>query len=203
MKADYEIFNLTSVADTNNVISVLYSKAYENIADKETVEFINEIAKKPKTGENIYFKIYSEMKKVYTSSQLKQFADSSLKSEKHIKYLINKTINISSLNIGVLLVQSNSNSKWENITLPITFGMVYVMIVVSIIYLIWTLIKKKQINWIVAFCISLITANIFTLIVGAPFEAQRLFAASIVLVLIFVAYILENILKDKKSNEQI
>ena len=45
-------------------------------------------------------------------------------------------------------------------------------------------VKNKNINWYLAFFTVLIAANIFTLIVGAPFESQRLFASSIVQVLL-------------------
>ena len=109
-------------------------------------------------------------------------------------------------NIGVTYDKGNNSNEGSmynfeslnGLILPITFGLVYVILLASIIYLIWYLIKYKKINWICAFFTSMIFANIFTLIVGAPFEEQRLFFPSVCLVLLYLGMIVDKI-KLKKE----
>lgn len=73
---------------------------------------------------------------------------------------------------------------------------------ISIIYLLWKLIKYKELDWLVSFFTLSIFANIFTLIVGAPFESQRLFFTSIVPVLLLIGYTIKNIKKGVAQNEK-
>ena len=76
------------------------------------------------------------------------------------------------------------------------------MIIISIVYLVWNFIKFKEIDWLISFFTLLISANIFTLIVGAPFESQRLFFSSIVPVLLLISYTIKNIKKGVNKGEK-
>ena len=77
--------------------------------------------------------------------------------------------------------------------------MVYILIIASIIYLLYKLIKDKKIDWIMASLTSAILGNIFTVIVGAPFEQQRLFLPSVGLVLLNIIYLIRVLVKDSKK----
>ena len=163
-------------------------------------------------GKNMWDAYYVLADK-YNKPELEEFANSAIKTPEHFKYLIKKTVELGTVNIGMNYIdnlarydESVSNAiSYKDVgstIFPITFGFVYYMMAFSIVYLIIKLIKTKQINWIVAFFASLILANIFTLIVGAPEEEQRLFASSVPLVMLFIAYIVEKILKRRKELEK-
>lgn len=100
----------------------------------------------------------------------------------------------------------NSNSVYKSlghVLLPINFAIVYVMIIIAVVYLVYNLIKNKEINWYVAFFTVLIAANIFTLIVGAPFEPERLFLCSVENVLLLIIYAICKFKGGKKSEKSI
>ena len=76
------------------------------------------------------------------------------------------------------------------------------MIIISIAYIIYKFIKYKELDWLVSFFMLLILANLFTLIVGAPFESQRLFFTSIVPIMLLIGYTIKNIKKGTNLYEK-
>lgn len=205
IKADYGTFGLTSVSNINTMLTIIYSGAYNEKPDEPVSLSIKEITQSQPTEAESY-KIYDSIGSKYSVSELKDYSKKIINTKTYREFIINRFISMGNENIGVTYDKGNNSNEGSmynfeslnGLILPITFGIVYVILLASIIYLIWYLIKYKKINWICAFFTSMIFANIFTLIVGAPFEEQRLFFPSVCLVLLYLGMIVDKI-KLKKE----
>ena len=206
MNNQFGEFALTRVSNLNNVVSAIQSKSYKNASNEEMIKEVDNTLAEDKNMWDAYEALASK----FTKPELEEFASSSLKTKDYLKFLLKKTVQLGACNIGVNYVDNVNLGKEEApyaisyadlgaTILPITFGFVYFLIAFSIIYLIWNLIKTKKINWMVAFFTALIFTNLFTLIVGAPEEEQRLFSASIPLVLLFLVYIIDRTLNLRRE----
>lgn len=207
MKKYYGEFQLTDVSTDNNIITAICTGAYKDSENRELIKEIEDyVGEEASEGET--FDILHKIKVEYSTDELKSFADSALRNNpKYMNFLINKFIDLASKNIGISYINAENSDKnaifdynaMGVLLIPITFGMVYMILIISIGYLIWYIIKYRKINWICAFFTSTIFANIFTLIFGAPFEEQRLFFPSMCLVLLYIGVIIEKIkLKEEK-----
>lgn len=196
MNNQYGQFKLTTISDINDIISVIFSNTYEKSNNKEIIEIINNV--KENEVATPYFKLAERIKEEFSFEEIKEFISSSQKTKEYLNYIINKTFVLAGSNIVVNYTDNTFLNILDLNLIPVSFGLLYIVIIISIIYLCYKLIKQKQVDWIMAFCISLILANIFTLIVGAPFEEQRLFIPSVVLVFILLAYIVEKIIQRGK-----
>ena len=202
----YGVFSLTNISGINNVLSVLDSGAYEEVQDNPITETILKYVDGPITDNKTY-EIHGELAKIYSAEELKEYTNLAMKTEKYKEYMINKVIALGSENIGTAhpMGEPDDINAMQNLSsisrllIPITFGFMYIVILVSVIYLIWYLIKYKKINWICAFFTSTIFANLFTFFIGAPFEPQRLFFPSMCLVLIYIGVILGRIRLNKEN----
>lgn len=209
MKSQHGEFSITAISYLNNLVSAIDSNVYQNASNKEMVKLVEE-AKAGRMEEVAAWDGYEAIKNRYTVEEQKEFVKTSTSGNKeYYKYLIKKTIKLGAFNIGTNYAE-NEKLNYENlysyfgqVSLPITFGTVYIMIAISAIYLIWYLIKYKNINWVIAFFAVLIIANLFTLIVGAPFEPQRLFSTSIEVVLLLIAYVAGKVKVKGEEDEKI
>ena len=211
MKMQYGEFSITAVSYINNTITAINSNSYKQSGNEEMIKFVDEIKGDRSDGE-ICWTALDKLKEQYSVEEIKNFANTSLKNDKnYLKFIISKTVQLGSSNIGTASYIPNDvfiNEKYANqiynemgnIILPINFAMVYMIVGIAIIYILYDLAKNKNINWYLAFFTVLIAANIFTLIVGAPFESQRLFASSIVQVLLLIGYVVAKGIYNKKIN---
>lgn len=206
MKINHNSFSLTAISYVNNFITALDSKSYKYGDNKELVAVIDNLMETE--GIQDTWKVLNRIKEEhpeFTDKDKEQFAKTALKNDpNYMKYLINKTATTARMNIGTTYIEISNNmcDKIGNILLPVNFGAVYIMMLISIIYLIYNIIKTKKINWIIAFFTVLILANIFTLIVGAPYEQQRLFLSSIESVLLLIIYTIDSAWKGGKENDK-
>ena len=204
MKAQHGEFSITGVSYINTTVTAINSNSYKKADNQEMISIVDEYVKESNDGTTT-FRALDALKEKYSTEEIKQFASSAIKNDDHfLKYLLSKTLTLGTFNVGVANyfspIEGYQNINYTiigNLLLPINFALVYLLMAIEIIYLLWKLIKTKKINWIVAFCTALITANLFTLIVGAPFESQRLFLPSIVPLLILIALILSK--KEEKD----
>lgn len=211
MKLQHGEFSITAVSYINNTVTVIDSNSYKKASNEEMVADANAI-KGDKDGEANAWATYRELEGKYSVDELKEFASSAMKNDSdYIKYLLRKTVSLSTLNIGtasyipndVFIGKDYANQIYTylgNLILPINFGFVYIVIAIAIIYLLYNMLKNAKIEWYIAFFAILIAANLFTLIVGAPFESQRLFLSSIVPVLLLIGYVISKGLKNNKKN---
>ena len=209
MKMQYGEFSITAVSYINNTITAINSNSYKQSGNEEMIKVVDEIKGDRSDGE-ICWTALDKLKEQYSVEEIKNFANTSLKNDKnYLKFIISKTVQLGSSNIGTASYIPNDvfiNEKYANqiyteignIILPINFAMVYMIVGIAIIYILYDLAKNKNINWYLAFFTVLIAANIFTLIVGAPFESQRLFASSIVQVLLLIGYVVAKGIYNKK-----
>lgn len=202
MKNTYGVFGLSRVSYINKHISILDSNTYYKADNKEILNDIENIKKQE--GEDVNkFILNNKLSEIYSTDQLIQFFNNAKDNNRleYFKYMIQKFIKLGQENFGTSYVPTKNNSDlFEQIgyaTFPVTFYHVYVLIVVSIIYLLKNLIKNKKIDYVYAFFTFMIFANVFISIVGAPYETQRLVSASIPIILMQVSYIMSKLLKNK------
>lgn len=201
IKLNHGVFNITTVSETNRLISILESKIYENNTNKRILQTIKE------QGEDTNkFIIKSKLKEEYSHEELKQFMDEAVKNNKieYLKYIIKKTVSLKELPVGTTYVDStvlyNNNNIFQElgyIIFPITFMHVYILIMGCIIYLIYDLIRNRNINYILSFFTLMILANFFTAIVGAPYETTRLVCTSIPIIIVLLVYIVNSLISKK------
>lgn len=94
----------------------------------------------------------------------------------------------------------------SGIMLPISCGMMYVILIFDIVYLIYLLIKRKTMDWMVAFTTAFVFCNFFLSMFMAPFEFQRLFSVSVPFLIIMLAHYANKIVcrgKDLAFEERI
>lgn len=210
MKQQHGEFSITSISYINNCVTAITSGAYKNASNQEMVELVDKI-KQDKNDDGLCFESYFALAKDYSVEEIKEFSRSALLNNKsiYIQYLMKKIEKMGFSNIGTAVYVTNLEEYKDidyiylgNLLLPINFGFVYIMLAVAITYLLYNLIKNRSIDWVVAFCSVLILANLFTLIVGAPFEFQRLFFSSIALVLLLIGKCFDNFKIDNKIKEK-
>ena len=205
MKAQHGEFSVTSVSYINNVVTAIKSNTYKNASNQEMIKLVDEI-KGGKEEEALYWDALRALQKEYSVEELKEFASTSIKGNpNYLKYLVDKTVELGFVNIGTASYVTPIEGYQElnytyigNLILPINFSFVYFVMIICIVYLLWNLIKNKQIDWVVAFLTILIVANLFTLIVGAPSEPQRLFLPSIISFLLLISKALTIHKKENK-----
>lgn len=209
MKYQHGEFSLSAVSYINDTVTAVYSELYKRADNQDMIAIVDEAVKESNDGTTA-FQALDDLRAEYEIDEIKEFANQSLKKDsEYVDYLMNKTIGLSNESIGASGYITNKEGYQDinysilgNLVLPINFAFVYIMIIVAIVYLLWKLIKFKKIDWLVAFCTALIFANLFTLIVGAPFEPQRLFLPSIVPVLLLIGLILSNVKSNELENEE-
>jgi len=214
MKKTHGEFGITSISYVNQIVSAVDSKSYKNGDNEEIILKIDEVVGERKE-QKASWDALNRLKEEYSDDEIKEFASNSIKNSKrhYIRYLVNKTIYVGYLDMGISYVEHKDYvlTDYQNInnynyvghmTMPINFATLYIFMAISIIYLIYNLFKNKKINWYIAFFAVMITANIFTLIVGAPFEPERLFLASIGYVLLLIIYTIDKINYGGKNNEK-
>ena len=210
VKMNYGHFGLTAVSNVNSEVTAITSGSYLHSKNEElknrTYELVGEKPSEDKVWNALWI-----LQKEYPGEELAAFAKDTLyRNKEYYKYLFNKVIVLSTMNIGT--VYNNNSPQYQNqnfkiydiglmgnMIFPINFGMIYLLLLGTIVYLIYYWIKYKKIDWILAFCTVLILANLFTAVVGAPFETQRLFVVAIIFVIVEITYIVANIVKNRKK----
>lgn len=201
IKTGYGVFGVTSVSNINTMLTIIYSGAYNEKPDEPVSMTIKEATQGQPTEAETYEIYFNNVAPKYSLSELQEYSKKMVNTKTYIEFIINRFVSVGNANIGVTYDNGNNSANGSmynfrslnGLVLPITFGFVYIILLASIIYLIWYLIKYKKIDWICAFFTSMIFANIFTLIVGAPFEEQRLFFPSVCLVLLYLGVIVDKI----------
>lgn len=205
MKQQHGEFSITGVSYINNTVTAISSGSYKKSGNEEIINIIDKYVAES-NDEETPFLVLNELREKYSVDEIKKFASDAIKNDKEFfRFLIHKTINLGIMNIGTAGYVSNNPQYIEinynilsNLILPINFALVYMAISISIMYLIWDLVKNKKINWLISFFTILIFANLFTLIVGAPFESQRLFLPSIIPLLLLIGIVVTKKEIDKE-----
>ena len=210
IRKQYGNFGITSVSYVNNFITVLDGDLYKYSDNSEMIEKIDQIKGK-ETDKNIYWKVLNEMKKMYSDKEIKHFSSSAIKNSRieYIKYILQKTINLSDVHIGV--IYTNNLTKYKNIdylkisnlVMPINYSTIYILLTGIFIYIIYALFKYKKIDWIISILFLIIVGNIFISIIGAPFETQRLCLITIPSLIVLLGYLFCIPYKEKVDDETI
>lgn len=205
IKMQYGEFAITSVSYVNNAVSIIDSNSYKYAQNDDMIKIIDEIKAKNDSA-NGCFDALNELLKYYTVDEIKEFTKSAIKNDSNLlEFFINKTIKLGMVNTGT--IYSGSTEKYKdidyielaNLIWPINFAITYIILIISVLNLIWKFLRYKDIDWILYFFTILIIANLFTLIVGAPFESQRLFFSSIAPLMLLIAYTFgKNLLRNYK-----
>ena len=209
MKYQHGEFSITAVSYINDTVTAVYSELYKRADNQDMIAIVDETVKE-KNDRTTAFQALYNLEAKCEINEIKEFAKQSLKKDStYFYYIFGKTIGLSNESIGASGYVPNEEGYQDinysilgNLVLPINFAFVYIMIIVAIVYLLWKLIKFKKIDWLVAFCTALIFANLFTLIVGAPFEPQRLFLPSIVQVLLLIGLVFSKIKINAFENDE-
>lgn len=199
MKFQHGTFGLTAVSDINTTISVVYSNTYKYGDNKKIIEDIDKIF--INGDANSAWDVNDYLGEHYSLKEINSFMSSAKKNGMlhYIKYHIKKVYTCGTYNLGIIYSQANLINEYGIVSgiasnvYPLTFALVYLLLLGSFIFLIVNLIKRKEIEWIVAALFSIIAGNIILSLFCAPFEWQRLSLISIPCSMILIPYLLREI----------
>lgn len=195
-KNQFGMFSISGISDLNNIVMVIDSGIYKNSNNKEIINDIDDVL-----NSNIEVPIWIAADHVrynYSIDEKKDFLNSSKKNgfKEYTNYLTDKVILISKYSFGVIYAFNYYDLNKDLIInslafnlFPVSFSIVFYILIISFIYLLDRLIKKKDIEWIVAGLFSIIGGNLFLSIFFAPYECQRLVVTSIPMVIILIPYL--------------
>ncbi len=207
MKNLYGDFMISSVTYTNDLVSVAQAKSYTEATDSP-IKHTMEETKGEKTDAESSWEAAGKAYQFNYNDQ-KKFLKESKYNKKYFKYLIDKCLKLSGSTIQTLyytpLIENTYINEISNIFLPVTFGMIYLMLIIIGCYIVYCIFKYAKIDWFLSMLFVFVLANTFTLIVGAPFEPQRLFIVSVIPIIMSIGYILSKITNknseiDKDNN---
>lgn len=194
-KNTYGSFGLSSVAYVNDLLIVVDTDMYELSSNDEIRNYISQ--RKMETKDN-YIIIWQGLMKIYTRSELEQFVDDVMHNNRLI--YIKKTI-LKSINWGVKPIVTAYNTLKEKNSLdlkrfvgmlfPVSFGLLYSMILGSVIWFFVRIMKKKRLDWALLLFVMVIGGNVAVTIIAAPYEPERLCVTSLPVLIIGVMYSLE------------
>lgn len=201
-------FMISSVTYINDLVSVADARSYTETNYEELIEVMQQ-AKGDDDDPALSWNAASNVRGMFQYSEygeLKSFLKEAKSSKKHLKYLINKFFTLSELRLGTLAYTPTNSEKFTNrlleLTLPLSFGFVYILLLYMMCCLIYRLFKYAEIDWFLAMTFVFIIANLFTLIVGAPFEPIRLFIISVIPTIMCIGYILSKCTVKPKEIDQ-
>lgn len=204
MKKQYGIFGFSDVTFINDIVMIIDSNVYQEGDNEDIKNLIYSV--RGDTGGANSWKAAETVQQQYSREELNEFIKSAKMSSAFLKFLAKKSIDIGQYTIGttgytqVKEEYSFFNStNMANLLIPINFAFVYFMVGIALVYLVYDLFKNAKIDWYIAMPTVLIFLNLITLIIGAPSEPQRLFAASVVLVIMLIGYMFS---KFNKLNEK-
>lgn len=191
-KVFYDRFSLSSVAYVNDLLIVIDTDLYKLSSNDEIRTFISQ--EKQETSDN-YRIIWHGLMKKYSREELESFARNTM-HENRIEYI--RKIVVKMIRWGTQLASDDYNTFKEDHSLtpgvlagalfPISFGMIYIVIVGGCVSIMVRIIRKKRIDWVMLAIISTIGGNVAVTIIAAPYEPGRLCVASLPLLIILVTY---------------
>ena len=214
MRVQHGHFGLTSVSNTNTAITLIYSGLYRYGDNKKIVKDIDEFYVDGDAFTT--WDALDNMSKNNKVSDINKFLKNAKKNSgfMYYRYLIYKTFSVGTWNLGTIYsIPIEGYDSYFLTTVasnffPITFSIVYFFLLGAFIYLLVYLIKKKEIEWMIAALFSIIAGNLFLTIVCAPFEWQRLSVISIPTIIILIPYLITEVFKmstektKKKNNSK-
>lgn len=204
MKKQYGIFGFSDVTFINDIVMIIDSNVYQEGNNEEIKDLIYSV--RGDTGGANSWKAAEVVQQQYSREELNEFIKSAKMSSTFLKFLAKKSIDVGQYTIGTTgytqvkeEYSSFNSTSMANLLIPINFAFVYFMIIIALLHLIYDLFKNAKIDWYIAMPTILILLNLITLIIGAPSEPQRLFVASVVLVIMLIGYMFS---KMNKSSER-
>ncbi len=205
IKQLHDIFMLSSVTYVNDLVMIADSKTFTETSDEEIKKIMQDI-KGESNDTSLSWEAANAVRTVYHSNndkKIKKFLREAKSSRKYFDYICNKVYNSGTLTITALKDVKTSSSFIKNLQLymmPINFALIAISLIAIAIYLLYELFKYYKIDWILALFFVLILANYVTLMIGAPFEEQRLFITSIIPIIMCIGYIISKIKIQKEEN---
>lgn len=203
-------FGLTTVSKANTMITIIYSKLYKYGNNKS---IIADIDKKYVSGDAYTtWDANSYVYQKYSNEQINSFVKSVKNNAKfnYIGTFLKKAFSCGPDSLGVIYSEPIVSTNLYVISLlsynflPISFSIVYFFLLGAFIFLIVNLIKRKEIEWVIAALFTIIAGNIFLSLFCAPFEWQRLSVISLPTIIILIPYLIREvfIISNKKVKKK-
>ena len=206
IKQIYGTFMISSVTYLNDLVIIADAKSFTEASNEELKNTMQAI-KGESEDEILSWDAARAITNIYRfkdNPTIKEFIKEAKFNTKFMKYISKKIYNTGLLPIGSIKdieLDSQLLNSLQLYMMPINFAFVALMLIAIAIYLIYALFKHYKIDWILALFFILILANYFTLMIGAPFEQQRLFITSIVPIIMCIGYIIGKITIKNEDNE--
>lgn len=204
MKINHGKFGITAISNINRQIITINNGNFKRADNENIKEYIEyEISKLEGYDPT---QIYNDLYKIFNKEDVDKFFNQALNNGStinEIKSIVKRAIGISDEKIGITYVKNErDNSILDKIgynTMPINFSHVYIILILAILYIVYNYKKGKKIDIQIYIFTTVILANLFTNLVAAPSEMQRLFATSIpcviMLLICFINIVLNKMCK--------
>ncbi|MDO4729787.1 MAG: glycosyltransferase family 39 protein [Candidatus Saccharibacteria bacterium] len=197
----FGFFGVSFVSDLNKTWMMVDSGVYANFPDAEKIKIIESHAN---------FDSYFVLTEKYGHEETMRFVNETITQNKrgYAKYLAEKVVHNSDKTIHAIyaakLFEEIDLATFSGMMLPINFGIVYLVLLVGFIYIFYSLLRYRVIDWMITFALAFIFSNLFLSIFMAPNELQRLFIVSIPLIIVLASYWVSRfVFKVKGFEEQI
>ena len=187
-------FGLSYVSAMNKTWMVALSGVEMDTSMPEMLEIA-----KNESPENVY----RALRKQYSDDEIDRFVSKTIKKNKneYMMFLANKFASTSNISFGDVYTEDNKEDIVGaiNDVSFLNFGTVYAIVACGIVSILYSLFRRKTIDWVIAFLIGFIFCNVFLSVFMAPFETARLCVVSIPVLLLLAAYWVNVfVYKDKK-----
>ena len=198
-KIMFNEFGLSSVSYVNDLLIVIDTDLYKQSSNDEIREYI---IKQKETTSNNYKIIWQGLMKEYSRDELEGFTSDVIQNNRldYIEKIVKKAVQW-----GIQPAARAQNSfKGERaissellagLLFPISFGLVYMIIIGMFIWLIIRVVRKRRLDWVLLTAMMLIGGNVGVTIIAAPYDPARLCTTSLPVLIIVFVYIIEIVSK--------
>lgn len=189
-------YNVSTVGTyVNQLWTIIDNNYYNNPEYPEITSYVSSALSNGGTYSNVLDNIQG----AFTYKELDNYVSSCFKqhSQEYSDYTVHKFKGIMPTRMEVMYVTvndegiNNLKTDLENLTSPLTFSNVFILLGASLVFTAAVLIKRKKCAWPVLGLTALVFSHIVVSVFGAPYESQRLCVVVLPLVFILAFYYID------------
>ncbi len=210
---NYGYFNISSVSVTVNELKIVMDNGWQE--NKDYAEISNYVSSQMKVTDSTLWipNIVEKLPSVYSYSEIDDYVSDCIakNKEKYNKYNLDKVKNLSNLPIATqysaykAMYKDTSLSDlldwFVTFSFPFTFLQCMLLVLLSLVFAVAVLIKRKIICWQAVGLSAIIFSHIFVSVYGSMAEFARLSAMVVPAVVLLVFYFVDLFLNSIRKNK--
>ena len=198
-------FNISIVSKINKIAMIINSNISLETENKEINEFVIN------TNEDSALLKSRLIIDNFTTKDISTFTSTVIKNDLigFTKYLVKNSLDFLTYDSGTKYVNQHGNINGhiykiilaiENNIFNIKMGVIFLMNFIIVVFLIYTIIRKRKIPYIITYFTIMQIAGFLLIILGSPGEFSRLFVATLPFTFLTIFYIIDIVIRDIKFN---